>query len=260
MLRTTKSKKNSIIAMVLTATVVLSGCTSMKNVIEKDNDSEIAPSKEKLNDNNEDETVKNKNEATLEDLEMSDEQESLLKDAESQSAQDAVDFNETNLSVKTELTINDVPIEKDKYSEETEATKYFSYILFQYHAALIDGETFYKKIKPHLSKEFIDMLPEKESERIAMFKSLQQVFSEQIEADIEKYSMTELDYNGMTNEGVFLRKYTLYNGKTIFYQTLLKKVDGYWKIANDEPSVGYVSQDPKQEEFKDVFIQGKDKE
>ncbi|MBD8523776.1 hypothetical protein [Lysinibacillus fusiformis] len=259
MRRTTKSKKNSIIAMVLTATVVLSGCTSMKNVIEKDNDSEIAPSKEKLNDNNEDETV-NKNEASVKDLEMSEEQESLLKDAESQSAQDAIDFNETNLSVKTELNINEVPIEKDKYTDETEATKYFSYILFQYHAALIDGETFYKKIKPHLSNEFIDILPEKESERIAMFKSLQQVFSEQIEADIEKYSMTGFDYNGMTNEGVFLRKYTLYNGKTIFYQTLLKKVDGYWKIANDEPSVGYVTQDPKQKEFKDVFIQGKDKE
>ncbi|MFJ7890532.1 hypothetical protein ACIQYL_20945 [Lysinibacillus xylanilyticus] len=246
------NKKIRMATIVLTATALLSGCTSMKSVIEKDNGTEIAPAAEETTDKTDDKTAK-------EDLKMSEEQEKLLDEAESQSAQDAVDYNTSNLSVKSELITNDVPIEKDKYSDSKEATNYFSYILFQYHAALINGETFYKKIKPHLSNEFIEMLPKTENERIAMFTALQKVFTEQIEADIEKYSMTDLDYNGMTNEGIFQRKYTLYNGKTIFYQTLLKKVDGYWKIANDEPSVGYVTQDPKQKDFKDVFIKGKDK-
>lgn len=239
--------------IVFSASILMAGCDSMKEVIEKDNKSELAPtSKEKVDTTEEDTAITSKD-----NYEMNNEQKKLLKEAESQKAEDAVDYNSSNLSVKTELSKN-VPVERKQYTDSSEASQYLSYILFQYHAAIIDGQTFYKKIKPHLADDFIEMMPKTDRDRIMMFETLQGLFSEQLESDIEEYAMTDFGYNGMTKEGTFYRKYTLYNGKTIYYQTLLKNVDGVWKIANDEPSVGYATADTKQPEFKEVFVQERD--
>lgn len=247
-----KKKGFKLATVVFSASILMAGCTSMKEVIEKDNNSELAPSsKEKNNNIDEDSLTTSESE---DEYEMSKEQEKLLKEAESQKAEDAVDYNASNLSVKAEIS-NNIPVEKKQYTDSKEASQYLSYILFQYHAALIDGETFYKKIKPHLADDYKEMLPKTDRDRVIMFETLQGLFSDQLESDIEGYAMTDLGYNGMTKEGTFYRKYTLYNGKTIFYQTLLKNVDGVWKIANDEPSVGYATADTQQPKFNDVFVQ-----
>lgn len=248
-------KKNGLklATAVISVTVLMSGCNSMKDVIEKDHNTEIAPSSKENEKENEDESIT----SSEDDFKLSKEQEKRLEEAESQSPQDAVDYNSSNLSVMSEISKN-VPVEKEKYTDSKEASQYLSYILFQYHAALIDGETFYNKLKPHLADEFKEMLPKTDKDRVIMFETLQGMFSEQLEADIEEYAMTDLGYNGMTKEGTFYRKYTLYNGETIFYQTLLKNVDGVWKIANDEPSPGYADADSKQPIFNDAFVQERD--
>lgn len=177
--------------------------------------------------------------------ELDEEQIEKLKEAESQKVEDAIDYNNSNLVKGTEVAIN-VPVEKTSFKDMNEASQYFSYVLFQYHTNLIDGPTFYKKLKAHMAKEFVELLPKKEADREDMFTALQELFTKQLEHKIESYAVTEVEYSSFTNEGAFNRKYVLYNGDELFYKTIITQEDGVWKIVDDSPGEGYTTKQYKQ--------------
>jgi hypothetical protein len=188
-----------------------------------------------------------------ESYELSDEQIEKLEEAESQSVEEAVDYTNSNLEKGVEINVAAPADKSSPFSDLNEASQYFSYLFFQYHTKLIDGPTFYKKMKPHMAKDFINLLPEDEKDRKDMFTALQKLFTEQLEYKIEKYAMTEPEYSSFTNEGAFYRKYTLYNGDEIFYKTIFTKEDGAWKVLDDSPGEGYTTN-----EYKQTFIENEE--
>ncbi|MCM3390571.1 hypothetical protein LG296_19655 (plasmid) [Ureibacillus chungkukjangi] len=237
----------------LLCSVLTAGCT-IDETIEK----EVAKVEEKKSQAPE-EIEEEKNPSAIldgdvshDDYEMNERQEEMLEEADSKTAEEAV---EHNILEKKVVVTNNVPQAKDIFTDKTEASQYFSYLLFQYHSSIIDGTTFYQKISPYISPKFEELLPKSIKERESMYESLQELFKEQLNSKITNYEMTEVTYDEMGNEGYFYRKYTLENGKDVFYKTRITKADNKaWLLIDDEPTNGYETMNSNVSQFKQTFV------
>ncbi|WP_193767431.1 hypothetical protein [Lysinibacillus sp. OL1] len=260
-------KGSLFISVAVLSSFIITGCTPTK-FIEKGTKQDEA--KQEINENAKEDSNKEDNindkkiedaesgsefDSIANDYEMTESQKKSLEKSESKSPTEAASQN--NLDERVVVKKN-VPVIKENFTNADEASQFFSYALFMYYSVNWDGPTFYKTIKPYLHKEFLDMLPSIEEDRIKMYKSLQRLFTEQLENTIEDYEMTKLYDGDSEEEKVFFRKYTLSNKVEIFYRTTMKKIsNGSWQLTNDEPTAGYHA---GKAEFKPAFLEKEENE
>ncbi len=259
-----KQKWSLIASIAILSSSILTGCTPT-NFIEKgkkqegnqelnEDSNEVSKKTEKIDETKIEEAESGSEfDGIANEFEMTDTQKESLEKSESKSSDEAAIQNILDERV---VVKKNVPAIKESFNSSDEASQFFSYALFMYYSINWDGPTFYKTIKPYLHKEFLDMLPSLEEDRIKMYKSLQRLFKEQLDSTIEEYEMTKL-YDGDSEEDkVFFRKYILSNKEEIFYKTTIKKSEnGTWQLVNDEPSAGYHT---GKGEFKPAFIEKKE--
>ncbi|MFJ8519420.1 hypothetical protein [Lysinibacillus xylanilyticus] len=247
--------------VILSSSVYLSGCSPTKFIEKGTNEKEESKDIKKDESNkkqkyDEKAIQESKSGSDFENIaneyDMSESQKKALEKSESKGASDAIKHNNLDQRV---VVKNNVPVIKSDFKNADEASQFFSYALFMYYSENWDGTIFYNKIKPYLHKEFLDILPSKEEDRVKMYDSLQKLFREQLGTTIEEYEMTKL-YDGDTDdEKIFFRKYILSNREEIFYKTTIKKNgNGAWQIKNDEPTAGYHTGQAK---FAPAFIEKK---
>lgn len=248
---------------ILSSTFLLAGCSPTKFIEngtkeqEMKNEDNDSKEKKEIVDNK---TIKESESGTdfenaANEYNMTDEQKEALVKSESKNSYEAVKHN--NLDNRVVIK-NSVPIVKEAFTVAEEASQFYSYTLFMYYSMNWDGSTFYNTIKQYLHKEFIDMLPSQDEDRVRMYESLQRLFTEQLDSKIEKYEMTKLYDGDSEDEKIFFRKYILSNKEEVFYKTTIKKIEsGSWLLTNDEPTAGYHTGQAK---FEPAFIETKGRE
>ncbi|MDD1505865.1 hypothetical protein PVA17_24430 [Lysinibacillus sp. CNPSo 3705] len=247
--------------VILSSSVYLTGCSPTKFIekgtTEKEEAKDIKNDDSNKKQNYDEKAIKeSKSGSEFENIaneyEMSESQKDALEKSESKNALDAVKHN--NLDQRVVVKKN-VPSIKSEFKNADEASQFFSYALFMYYSENWDGSTFYKTMKPYLHKEFSDVLPSKDEDRVKMYNSLQELFREQLGNTIEEYEMTKLYDGDSEDERIFFRKYILSNREEIFYKTTIKKNGNEaWQIKNDEPTAGYHTGQAK---FAPAFIEKK---
>lgn len=247
--------------VILSSSITLAGCSPTK-FIEKGTSEKEETKDTKEEESNEkqlDEKAIKESKSGSEfdnianEYQMKESQKEDLEKSESKEALDATKHNNLDERVVVKKI---VPTIKNEFKNADEASQFYSYALFMYYSLNWDGTTFYNTIKPYLHKDFLELLPSKEEDRIKMYNSLQKLFTEQLENTIEEYEMTKL-YDGDTKEEkIFFRKYILSNREEIFYKTTIKKnKNGTWQLTNDEPTAGYHTGEAK---FEPAFIEVKE--
>lgn len=167
---------------------------------------------------------------------LSDEQLEVLKKM-NKTVEEAL--FENDLELRKELSIS-VPEKKESYTDAKEFSQYISYLLFAFHKGEIDAATFYDEISPYLHEDFLKDLPESRENKIKTFDTIQKLYREQLSAEIEKYTITNLNKESRFGETYFYRKYTLKNGEEVYSITELKRdKKGAWKLLDDSPAPPY---------------------
>jgi len=151
-------------------------------------------------------------ELTPETVELSEEQQKALDNLEKKEAEEAL--FENDLDIRKELK-KDVPPQKESYENPEELSQFLGYLFYAYHTKKMNHEDYYKTLLPHMHTQYLSMLPKEEKNRISSFKSLQNLFIEQLPALINDYVITELQYQDRSGEATFYRKYELSNKKII---------------------------------------------
>ena len=208
--------KVPFIPLVLTATILISGCSGNF----EDEAQRIQQKKDEMKKEKEVEKKKVK------------EQEGKYKDMEK--PLDEV-ILENDLDVVREVDSLEVE-KKAQYEDETEFSKYAAQVLYYFYTLQISPKQYYEFIMEHGSEKVKSELPS-EKDAIAILFNLQEMFKKQ-NINGESYTLTNVALDRVKREGNFYRKVHTSNGEE-FFMTIIKKENGVWKYEDDSPAPPY---------------------
>lgn len=185
-------------------------------------------------------------EQSPENVSVSPEQKKALTETEDITSEEAVN----ELVDPQEAIELQIPEEKSAFTSEQEFSQYIASLFFLYHTGELDAELFYERLRPHLHENFLSMLPEAEADQIETFKILQQTFLQHLPAAITKYELTDTVLLERLGEATFYRKYITEAQEPIYYQTVMREVEGQWLLFDDSPAPPYEIDPHMTESFK----------
>lgn len=230
-----KSRNRKALSFLLVSTILFTAACDMNQTIEKEIEKNDTAEKSNL----EDSPANNK--------ELNESQKEKLKESDSQTAEDAVKHNEQEKAVEASKK---VVKEKENFTDLNEFVTYIQNKYYEYHAKLITEDQFYKTIEKYFSSKIHDNLPKNEVLKKQTFMTVQQSIQKTIKSPIKDYKYTTPNYNEKYEYAYSLRKYTLKNGKTIYFKLEMQKENNSWKVLDDRYTQPYIKID-EQYEFKE---------
>ncbi|QCJ45478.1 hypothetical protein FAY30_26425 (plasmid) [Bacillus sp. S3] len=226
-------KRVKILASVLTASVLLTGCfnSSFEQEAKKVKERKVELKKE--------EKIKKSNDIK--------EQKEFYKKLEKPLDEVIV---ENDLDQVKEIEPKEVQ-EKTTFEDSVEFAQYTSKILYDFYTQQISSEQYYKFLMDHGSTSVKDELPT-EKDAITILTNIQDMYKKQnITGD--GYKLTHVAVDRLKRDGTFYRKVITTNGEEYFLTTITKENKG-WKFIEDSPSPPYTLEETTADQSQDENI------
>ncbi|EFV74562.1 hypothetical protein MKY20_24915 [Cytobacillus sp. FSL W8-0315] len=128
----------------------------------------------------------------------------------------------------------------EEYKDAAEFSKFVADALYKFYTVQLSPENYYEFLLQYGTESVKESLPSKD-DAVTVFSSLQDLYLKQ-NINGESYTLTNVTFNRLKNEGSFYRKVLTTNGEEYFI-SIIQKENGVWKYADDSPSPPYEVQD-----------------
>ncbi|AND43118.1 MULTISPECIES: hypothetical protein [Cytobacillus] len=212
--------KVKAISLILSSSMLLTGCGGLFDKESK----RIEALKEE------------KKQGELKDSKEKEEQEKIYKDME-RPVNEVVYENELDTLKEVEnLDYKNL----EEYKDAAEFSKFVADALYKFYTVQLSPENYYEFLLQYGTESVKESLPSKD-DAVTVFSSLQDLYLKQ-NINGESYTLTNVTFNRLKNEGSFYRKVLTTNGEEYFI-SIIQKENGVWKYADDSPSPPYEVQD-----------------